>query len=230
MPPGPGHSLTEDPLVLGLDEAGRGSLIGPLVVGGFLAPRSVLGRLASAGAADSKKLSPERRRRAYRELGRLGIRLSLRLDPASIDRAVREGALNRLEAEAFGRLARRSGARIVYADACDTVEERFGREVGRHAGRSVAVVARHHADGTYPIVGAASIVAKVLRDRAIERLKERLGAEFGSGYPSDRRTVDFVRTTVREGPLTPSWLRHSWATTERLKLERQVVPLESFDR
>ncbi|MGI0150633.1 MAG: hypothetical protein ACREC5_01690, partial [Thermoplasmata archaeon] len=61
--------------VLGLDEAGRGSLLGPLVVGGFLAPESALPGLSALGARDSKALSPRRREEVYRRLASVGIRL-----------------------------------------------------------------------------------------------------------------------------------------------------------
>ena len=103
------------------------------------------------------------------------------------------------------------------------------RPNGRRArGGTTRVVARHKADRDIPLVGAASVVAKVRRDRAIGRLAERLGEEIGSGYPSDERTVAFVRRTVRAGAPPPIWMRASWATTKRVILPRPALTLDGF--
>jgi ribonuclease HII len=213
--------------VLGIDEAGRGSALGPLVVGGFLTTEDRLEELRTRGVRDSKELTPAARRRIHAELPRIGRRLVLALRPEEIDRAVRHGALNRLEAEAFARLVVRSRAEIAYVDACDPVAERFGRLVAALAGTGAAVRASHHADRDLPIVGAASIVAKVERDRAIARLARTLEAEIGSGYPSDERTVSWITTTLAAGEAV-TWLRYSWRTIERVKPPLRVEPLESF--
>ncbi|MGI0053546.1 MAG: ribonuclease HII [Thermoplasmata archaeon] len=215
--------------VLGLDEAGRGSLLGPLVVGGFLAPESALPGLSALGARDSKALSPRRREEVYRRLASVGIRLTVALSPAIIDRAVRERGLNRLEARAFAHLIRRARPDRVILDACDPVADRFGRLVRALADVSAPVEARHHADRDEPLVGAASVVAKVRRDRAVRRLAGALERDLGSGYPSDERTLQAVRVELaRVGGAPAPWIRHSWATIERLKPAVPVVPLERF--
>ena len=217
------------PTVLGLDEAGRGSLVGPLVVGGFLVGSAVAGRLREFGARDSKQLSPARREEVYRLLGTVGQRFWLALDPATVDRHVRRGGLNELEARAFGTLVRRTGASTVYVDACDPVADRFGRAVQHWAGGSAAVIARHRADATIPVVGAASIVAKVHRDRSIRRLQRRLSGDLGSGYPSDPRTCRLVRAVLQDGGPVPPWVRQSWRTMGRLKPPPAARTLETFD-
>jgi ribonuclease HII len=117
---------------------------------------------------------------------------------------------------------------VAYVDACDPVAERFGALVGTLSLSSATIVARHRADRDLPVVGAASIVAKVRRDRAIEKLRSTLGSELGSGYPSDQRTVNFVRSTLGSGRPLPRWLRATWRTTERLMRERSARRLESF--
>lgn len=215
---------------MGLDEAGRGAVLGPLVVGGFVARSCDLGELTSIGVRDSKLLTPERRDEVYRALPRVGRPFSVHLTPPLIDSFVRHNALNELEAQAFGRLARRAGVRRIFVDACDPVAPRFGAAVKRWAGPEVEVEARHHADRDLPIVGAASIVAKVRRDRAIVRLAGRVGADLGSGYPSDPKTRAYVRTALGGGSEPPGWMRASWATVERLKPARSGPTLESFGR
>ena len=216
------------PLVLGLDEAGRGSVIGPLVVGGFVLSQAKLDRLVEIGVRDSKRLTPHHRDDIFRALGGLGQRISFPVPPSEIDASVVRGRLNHLEARAFGRLMKRSGARLAYVDACDPVAGRFGIEVERYAGPGVRVIARHHADDTIPIVSAASIVAKVVRDRSVARLRATLGEDFGSGYPSDARTRRFLARTLELGGPVPAWVRRSWATTERLKPRPPVQPLELY--
>ncbi len=217
-------------VVVGVDEAGRGSLLGPLVVGAFAVPEDRLEELTAAGAADSKQLSPGARERAYRSLRALGSADSVSLGPATIDRAVDVHGLNRLEASAFGRLVARSGASVAYLDACDVNAARFAREVARHAGGRARLVARHHADRDLPIVGAASIVAKVRRDRWVAGLARRLATDVGSGYPSDPTTIAFVRRFVGAAPEPPRWVRRSWSTMQRVIADRPTRTLEAFDR
>lgn len=215
-------------LVLGLDEAGRGSLLGPLVVGGFLAPRETLAGLAGIGVRDSKLLSPRRRSQVYHELVVAGQCCSLTLAPRTIDAYVRRHALNRLEAEAFARLIRETKPSEVYVDACDVNAERFGRLVESLAEYEAPVRATHEADRTVPVVGAASIVAKVRRDRAIRRIEGSIGAEIGSGYPSDERTIRYVSRLLERAEPPPPWLRRSWATMRRLMPGPTARPLETF--
>jgi len=215
-------------LVLGIDEAGRGSLIGPLVVGGFLLPRAKLSELPGLGVRDSKLLSPRRREEVYEQLRSTGRCLSVALAPRTVDAHVRHHGLNRLEAAAFARLVRESRPSEVFADACDVLPERFGRLVRQLSGTEAPVRSSHQADRLVPVVGAASIVAKVRRDRAIARLRETLGPELGSGYPSDERTIRFVRAALADGGDPPSWLRRSWSTAQRLKPGPTARALESF--
>lgn len=214
--------------ILGLDEAGRGSVIGPLVVGGFLIERSNIDRLIAAGARDSKALAPEKRERVYLDLPAIGECDSVVLPPREIDQYVARGRLNELEARAFGALVSRLGPDEVHADACDPVPRRFARAIARWSGRSVRILARHHADRDDPIVGAASIVAKVRRDRAIERLRRQLGEGVGSGYPSDPRTIEFLRDRLKVEVVVPAWVRASWATMQRVKPDRPAFTLDSF--
>jgi ribonuclease HII len=214
--------------VLGLDEAGRGSLVGPLVVGGFCVASDRLEALVALGAKDSKALTPLARERIFAGLDSLGTRSEVVLLPRMVDRAVARGRLNDLEADAFARLIRRLAPDVAYVDACDPNERRFGLKVARLAGGGVRVVSRHHADRDYPVVGAASIVAKVRRDRALARLRAELGEELGSGYPSDRRTVEFVRAVLANTRELPRWVRGSWATMQRVKPHRPARTLDSY--
>jgi len=202
--------------VLGLDEAGRGSWLGPLVVGLVAVPRSSLRAVQATGARDSKMLSPQRRETILEQLEQCAQTRFVEAPPAMIDRHVAVGRLNDLEARLFGTLARPFAPAEARVDACDPNARRFAAAVSRHAGPAVRVLAAHHMDATDPLVGAASIVAKVQRDRAIRQLATELGEEIGSGYPSDPVTVRFVRRCVDPRAPLPSWLRASWAPTRRI--------------
>ncbi|MCI4334307.1 MAG: ribonuclease HII [Thermoplasmata archaeon] len=213
--------------VLGLDEAGRGSVLGPLVIGGLLVAEDRLAELRPMGVRDSKRLTPRRRAELFDRIAEVGERASVRFEPGEIDAAVRHHRLNHLEALGFAALVRRMAPDRVVVDACDPVAARFGRHVQRLSGGRVPVEARHHADAQEPVVGAASIVAKVLRDRAMLSLSEELGYALGSGYPSDPRTIEVLRAALAaEG--RPSWVRHSWRTAERVKAGPWVETLETY--
>ncbi|MGI0054765.1 MAG: ribonuclease HII [Thermoplasmata archaeon] len=217
--------------ILGLDEAGRGSILGPLVVGGFVVESTRVRELRTLGVRDSKLLSPERRRSLYAALASLGEARSIHLWPDRIDPAVASHGLNSLEADAFAEIVRAVAPHETRADACDVDATRFGRRVRAGSGHPAPVRARHHMDRDDPVVGAASIVAKVERDREVGSLAERLTAELGSGYPSDPRTMEFVRGWIRDrGREEAPWLRRSWAPTRRLMQERSTRRLEEFER
>ena len=202
--------------------------MGPLVVGGFCVAADRIDELVALGAKDSKTLTPRARERVFAALDSVGTPAHLVLSPRTVDRAVTHGRLNDLEAETFARLIRELAPEVAYVDACDPNERRFGLRIARLAGGATRVVSRHHADRDFPVVGAASIVAKVRRDRALARLREQLGEELGSGYPSDRRTIRFVRATLADGSAVPGWVRRSWATMQRVKPRGPARTLDSF--
>lgn len=217
---------------LGLDEAGRGSVLGPLVVGAYLATEEVSDTLLrDLGVKDSKLLRPPVREELYGALRARGEAVAFRAEPALIDRYVEKGRYNELELDMMARLVLRLSPKEVYADACDPDAARFSRELERRAaarGWRGTVVARHKADRDLPIVGAASIVAKVVRDRALARLQESSVRRLGSGYPSDPVTREFLRRHLREGGPLPACVRRSWATLDTLKRPPRLRALETF--
>jgi len=216
--------------VLGLDEAGRGSVLGPLVVGGFCCDDQRVAELTAAGARDSKLLSPARRHAVYERLATLGERRSIALAPRTIDRYVARGGLNELELESFAQLVRDLRPDRVYVDACDPDAERFGYRLASLAGGAVEVISRHKADRDLPIVGAASIVAKVDRDAALAALRASVPEPLGTGYPSDPTTRACVERHARDGGRVPPWMRRSWETVQRVKRERPARTLDAYPR
>ena len=214
---------------LGIDEAGRGSVFGPLVVGGYALEVEAVPRLADLGVRDSKELTSSARERLDRELRAIGRAFVRPVPPVRIDRSVRRGGLNDLEAEVFAEIVRAARPERAFVDACDPVAERFGRNVARLARVPASrVVARHHADRDVAIVAAASIVAKVARDAAIAALRARSKLALGTGYPSDPETRRCLAELLATGAALPRWVRASWSTVDKLKPTPTARRLETF--
>lgn len=196
-------------LVCGVDEAGRGSMVGPLVVAGISIEKSKVEELTHLGVKDSKKLSPSAREYLYKKIIRLvdGYAVS-KATPKVIDYSVARHQLNHLEAVHMAKVIKKLGPSVSYVDSCDVNPDRFGREITKLS-RTGRIKSYHHADSKFVVVSAASIVAKVTRDRAIEKISRLY--PIGSGYPSDSRTVKFVRDWFLAQGQMPVFVRKSWA-------------------
>lgn len=204
-------------LVCGVDEAGRGPAIGPLVIAGVSIERRHLSRLARAGVRDSKLLSPARREDLYGKIIEIAHDYETSvIRPRVIDSHVRRHGLNIIEARHMARVILRLSPRMAYVDACDPDASRFGRRVTSMLDESCTTVikAHHGADSRFVVVSAASIIAKVTRDRVIARIQKKHGV--GSGYPSDPRCVAFLRKHARSNDVPPPFARASWATVRRI--------------
>ncbi|MCL5788811.1 MAG: ribonuclease HII [Candidatus Marsarchaeota archaeon] len=203
----------------GIDEAGRGALLGPLVVAGVAVDEDSLVRLKSFGVRDSKQLSPRRREQLYPLIREAARKVSvIEISPHEIDVRGKRGInLNELELQKMAQIAESLGCETVYVDAVDTDEQRFGAMLSKRV-PGIRFVSEHRADEVYVVTGAASIVAKVTRDARIRELQGVYGP-LGSGYPSDPRTTEFVkRYYITEGRL-PDFVRSTWKTVAKLKLK-----------
>jgi ribonuclease HII len=206
--------------VAGLDEAGRGCVIGPLVVAGVMLEEEGIEVLRQLGVRDSKLLSPRRRENLSREIESIALKIAyFEIPPRAIDRVVERGVklrrLNYLEALAMARVIGELRPERVYIDSSDVRPSRFAGQILKVMRWRPQICCEHRADQAYPIVSAASILAKVRRDRIIDELRRRYG-DFGSGYPSDRRTIEFLKRILGEGGEWPPFIRRSWKTVRRL--------------
>ncbi len=209
----------------GVDEAGRGCLLGPLVVAGVSVSPSGARMLRRLGVKDSKLLTPSQRESLYPEILSVAERVHLeKIGPDEIDAVVARGRrlrkLNYLEAVYFAKVIDRLDARRVTVDASDIIPSRFGEDITRNLASKCTVIARHKADRDYPVVSAASIVAKVERDREVALLRREHG-DFGSGYPSDPTTRDFFVQHLKRGEPLPTYVRKSWKTW--LRIEQTLI-------
>ncbi len=210
----------------GIDEAGRGSCLGPLIVGICAIPEQDIPLLDERGVDDSKRISAERRAELYHWLKNEGKERgwaveSMAASALHIDDWMSHSSLNDLEIEMFAQLGnhhlevlRGEGGDLI-VDACDTDAARFGNKVAsRLTGwpwKECRLVSEHGADARHLVVGAASIIAKHERDLAVAHLSREYDIELGSGYPSDARTISSL-PLLMQGAEPDATLRWSWAT------------------
>ncbi|MCS7363851.1 MAG: ribonuclease HII [archaeon GB-1867-035] len=224
----------EDKLIAGVDDAGRGPVIGPLIIAGVLMRRGDLSKLSQIGVKDSKALSPKRRRELAEKIKQMAINWDyIVIPPSKIDEAVQfrrrtgKGVLNQLEAYAMAKIILKLRPHIAYVDASDIREERFRGFIEEKLPIEVTIISRHKADRKYLIVSAASILAKVIRDSIIEDLKREYG-DFGSGYPSDPKTRKFLEQWIEKHEELPEIVRKSWKTVKKLRTEILSKKLNEF--
>jgi ribonuclease HII len=211
-------------LVAGVDEAGRGCVIGPLVIAGVLAEVGNLPILANLGVRDSKLLSKQKREFLATEIARLTEKhVIVKLKPAEIDRVVESGRklhkLNRLEAESMADIIDALDPEEAYVDAADVLEERFKHHIQENVKCKARIVSKHKADRIFTVVSAASIIAKVERDREIALLKAQFG-DFGSGYLTDPKSMAFLRQWLKTNGDYPEFVRKSWKPAKKAKNEQ----------
>ena len=191
-------------IVCGVDEAGRGPMFGPLVVAGVAIERSKLSKLRRLGIGIQKSLVRLEESSCIAIIKIADAYTVSRIQPHTVDKSVFKHKLNELEAKSMGRIISRLSADVAYVDACDVNAARFGRNVAKIAG-GAKVRSYHKADDRFVIVSAASIIAKVSRDRAILKL----GID-GSGYPSDPKSKRYLARYVKKHHKAPSCARKSW--------------------
>jgi ribonuclease HII len=214
-------------LVAGVDEAGRGCVIGPLVVAGLAVKTENLQLLKDLGVKDSKMLTAKKREALYPEIIKLAQKYHIiSVPPAQIDKVVRSSRtlhkLNRLEAQTMAKIIEFLRPDEAYIDAADVVEHRFGNHISELLRFKVKIVSEHKADRTYPIVSAASIIAKVQRDAEIEKLRKKYG-DFGSGYLTDERTMGFLKHLLDVNDDYPNCVRKAWKPAQRVKSEHGTL-------
>jgi ribonuclease HII len=210
-------------LVAGVDEAGRGCVIGPLVVAGVAIKAENLPLLIELGVKDSKLLTKKKREEMYPEIVKITEnQYIIKVFPYQIDKAVLSSRtlhkLNRLEAQTMAKIIEALKPDEAYVDAADVLEHRFGNHIRECLTIKTKIIAQHKADRTFPVVSAASIIAKVERDKEIANLKVEYG-DFGSGYLTDEKTIVFLKRLLDEKGEYPDCVRKSWKPARKAKSE-----------
>ena len=202
--------------ILGIDEAGRGSVLGPMVIAGVIVPEKMERVLERMGVKDSKRLAPHRRTILSRKLKKMFEYEIVVISAREIDEMRAEGInLNEIEKNAMESILIKMNPEKAIVDAVDVKAERFQENLRKDTG--VNVIAEHKADDKYIEVSAASIIAKAERDKQIEEINKEFikSGGIGSGYPSDPKTKDFLTNYTYDE--MPDFVRRSWATVAKLK-------------
>jgi ribonuclease HII len=195
--------------ICGVDEAGKGAVLGPMVVAAVCCHTEE--ECQRLGMRDSKTLTPARRSELYALVERYFTTAVVIISPQEIDQCLEEMTLNVCLARAHAAVIQELRPEKAFVDAVDVIAARHAETMRRFMDWDCTIISEHKADYTYSIVGAASIVAKVIRDREVERLRRQYG-DFGSGYPADPVTRAYLEQYFQEHRAPPPFARKSWKT------------------
>lgn len=220
-------------VVCGVDEAGRGAVIGPLVIAGVSFMKKDIPKLKRLGVRDSKELKPGQREILSRKIEKIAKDIVvMKVGPCKIDNYNKQGVnLNRVEAMKMCSIIDCLCADKTYVDGPELNLEKFKRIMNKMLKNGTDLVVEHKADSKYPVVSAASIIAKVERDSEMKELKKQYGVE-GTGYPSDERTIEWMKAYLKKNKKFPEegLVRHSWITTKNMLGNHQQRKLFGFLR
>jgi len=202
-------------LIAGCDEAGRGPLIGPLVMCGAVVDDSDIARLKEIGVKDSKLLTPRKREELFEPIKKIvKDYIVLIVEPKEIDEAVNSETtnLNQLEAIKTAMILNALKFDKAIVDCPSNNISAYKEFLEKFLKKEMNLTLEHNAERNLP-VAAASIIAKVTRDRITEQMQKKYGS-IGSGYTSDPTTQEFLKRNAKK---YPEIFRKSWATYKRLE-------------
>jgi len=213
-------------LTCGIDEAGRGPVIGPMVICLVSCSPGQLKELEALAVKDSKALSPSARETLFPEIKKVALVETRMITADELNRRMGGENLNTIEMKTMAELIDRvrvNGERAVYIDSPDPKPLRCASRVLSYcAGKNVKIIAAHKADAKYPVVSAASICAKVQRDSEIEKIKKEISIDFNSGYPSDQMTIDFLTKHMDDANLR-KYIRWKWKTLRNVRQKQKTL-------
>ena len=219
-------------LICGIDENGRGAVIGPMVICGVIIEEKKVDKLREIGVKDSKKLSKKEREELSEEIREIADQVVvLKVPPSKIDGLRRKGInLNQIEIIKIAEIINFSNASVYYIDALTTKPKTFEKKIKELIKRKPKpkIVAQNHLDETNAVVSAASIIGKVERDKEIEKIKKREGVDFGVGYPHDQKTREFLKIILKKYGFYPEYVRKTWLTSKDIKRMTKIKSLKNF--
>lgn len=214
--------------VIGCDEAGRGCLLGALVMTAFAVVAKDERKLTDAGARDSKVMTPKQREDSREKLLKMGLHRTRLITATEINDAMgKRVSLNELEARELALMLAEfavelekagSTVKTIFVDSPDPVPVKYAQRLRKNAPAlsKYEIVSENHSESKHPCIAAASVVAKTTRDAELEKIKDIFGEDFGTGYTHDARTIDFARRHLRDVRLEP-FLRTKWKTVRNLE-------------
>ena len=205
--------------LLGIDDAGRGPVIGPMTLAGVIINENDEHKIKALNAKDSKLLTPKQRKEIAENLRPTFTHHIVTSSPKQIDDS---SNLNYLEAEKtaeiINHLTKDLNEKTKAIVDCPSVNiQAWSNDVQQllKNPKNIILKCEHKADANHPIVGAASILAKEKREEEIYKLKQEYKIDFGSGYPSDPKTKKFIQKNF-DNKKYQKIIRFSWNTVKKL--------------
>ena len=233
-------------LLLGIDDAGRGPVLGPMILAGCILNKENEKQLKKLGVDDSKLLTRKKREKLVKVIKEKAIAYeSLSVSPSEIDTGMGIGLnLNEVEALESALIIKELIKKIkvdeiiklkIIIDCPSVNTEAWKRtllgylEKEKIDTKFLSIDCRHKADLDYPVVSAASIIAKTTRDNEVEKLKKQIGKDFGSGYPADPKTIGFLKKYINDPEIKKARIfRESWATYQNIKMNKGQSKLPDY--
>ncbi len=212
-------------MLVGIDEAGRGSVIGPMIIAGVLVEDEEY--LKELNVRDSKEIDSEKREELYEKITEVVKDYVVIKIPANeIDELRKRFSLNVIEAKKMAEIINILKPKKAFVDCPQTSTEKFELLLKSMIElEDIEIIAENFADKKYPVVSAASIIAKVERDREVEKIKNMIGEDIGVGYPHDERTIRYLKKIA---PDFPDFVRKSWITVQDLINQKKQKNLKDF--
>lgn len=220
-------NLISGMLICGIEESGRGPVIGPMIMCGCMIKEEDEPNLVKLGVKDSKLLTHKKREFLFDKIKKICRYKIIIVEPTEIDGALLSDDLNLnwLEAVKSAEIINELQPDKAIIDSPSNNVDKYKRYVKKLLNKDIEIVVEHKADVNYPIVSAASILAKVTREIEVAKIKKKIGADFGSGYSSDPQTRDFVEKHHSE---YPGIFRETWSTHRIAKEMKNQKKLEEF--
>lgn len=209
--------------IAGMDEAGRGPVVGSLVVCAYAIEEEKELLLRKLRVRDSKQLTKEQREALAPRLLQAGRAALVENTATELNQLMKRYSLNDIEAMKMAAAlhALEENVRLdrVFVDSPDPVLDTFNKRLRKYYKGPAELLCDHKADQKYPVVSAASVVAKVARDEGIKKIVEEVGEDFGSGYSHDERTIAFLKKHWKDKahPIH-KYVRSEWETAKKLKV------------
>src|SRR3989338_8965671 len=218
-------------LICGIDEARRGPVLGCMVMCGAMIDEEDMPKLIALKPKDSKLMTREEREKIYPKLlSVLKYYHVFIIQPSEIDKAVKGGDglnLNRLEAHKQAEILNEFNPDKAIIDCPSNNIDSYRLYLKKLLkNKKIDLILEHKAE-RYPLVAAASIIAKVTGDREIEAIKKEIGIDFGSGYMSDPKTVEFLKNNFEK---YPELFRKSWFPYQDLVNKKFQKSLSDFSQ
>lgn len=216
--------------LLGIDDAGRGPVLGPMILAGILIEESEEQFIKNLGAKDSKLLTPKRRAEIKNQILKFPHHIEI-ATPKEIDKSTN---LNYLEAihtaKIINHLTKDLKEKVkIIVDCPSTNIQSWSNDVQKLITNPEKIIlsCEHKADFNHPVVSAASIIAKEKREEEMLKLRTQLNKDFGSGYPADPKTKEFIKENF-DNETYKHIIRFSWNTVKKLVKQKELKQQKLF--